>query len=524
MFQNMNLQVKLISSFSLMGAIVLVVGLFGLRGTFKVNQHIETLSTNTLPSVVGLWKINEGQTQIQSSERLLLDPEITPSERTEALQTIAKAWEQIEKGFQEYEATDQTLEEEKRYRELLIKWESWKEAHQQFLAIEAEYNQVNIKNPWEKKLQFLEENQRQPLELDRVERALNLRSQLDLQQEKKKQFFEAATQKVLLLLTINQQIGEEAKKMAIKDANESFVWVIIALIFGPITALTLGIILSRAITQPLLHTINTISSSCSQIATAVEEQENIASEQAVSVNETTATINQLGISSDESARQAESSALNTREVFAQSQKGTKAIEQVLKEIYLLQETVNSMGDRILALSLRVSEIGTITVLVTDIANQTNILALNASVEAVRAGEYGKGFGVVASEIRKLAEKSKSSAEKINQLAVEIQNAINAAVKVTDESKKNANHSITLSQEAGTAFEKTAEAINEAMNFNNQIALTAKQQAIAVKEAAMAMNSINQGVQQTATAVAQIRVGIQQLDLVANGLKALGGTR
>lgn len=519
----MNLQVKLISSFSLMGAIVLVVGLLGWSGTSKLKQHIDIVSENTLPSVIGLWKINEGQTQIQSSERLLLDPEITPSERTEVLQKIAKAWEQIEEGFQEYEGTDQTFEEEKRYRELLLRWASWKEAHEEFMKIEAESNQVNIRNPWEKKLQLLEENQQQPLEFDRVERALNLRSQLDRQQEKKKLLFDDATQQALLVLTINEAVGEETKKRALKDANESLVLVIIALIFGPITALTLGIILSRAITQPLLHAINTISSSCSQIATAVEEQENIASEQAVSVNETTATINQLGRASDESARQAESSALNAREVFAQSQSGTKAIEQALKGIYLLQETVDSMGDRTLALSDRVTQIGTIAALVTDIANQTNILALNASVEAVRAGEYGKGFAVVASEIRKLAEQSKSSADQINQLAVEIKTAINAAFSVTDEGKKNANHSITLSQEAATAFEKTAEAINEAMNFNKQIALTAKQQAIAVKEAAMAMNSINQGVEQTAVSVVQTRVSIQQLDLVAKGLKALGGS-
>lgn len=523
MFKNINLQVKLLSSFSLLGAIVLVVALLGWSSTSKLNKHIDTLGNIILPNFMGLWKVNQGQTEIQSSERLLLHPEITLSEREEVLEVIAKAWKQIEEGFQQYETTPQTEEEKKRYQELLIKWNLWKKTHEEYLTIEAKYHQVNIRNPWKLQLKLLQENQQNPVELAKVEKVLNLRNELEINRQKKKKFFNDSNQWILLVLEINEEVGENAKRTAVKDANESLLWVFIALVFGPITAVTLGIILSRAITKPLLQAISSISSSCSQIATAVEEQERITSQQAVSVNQTTLTINQLGNSSDESARQAELSAVNTSEVFAQSQIGTKAIEQVLSGIYLLQETVDAIGDRTLALSDLVTQIGLITTLVTDIANQTNILALNASVEAVRAGEYGKGFAVVASEIRKLAEQSKNSANKINQLAVEIQTAINATVMATDKGKKNANQSIILSQEAATAFEKTAEAINEAMNLNQQIALTAKQQAIAVKEGVGAMNSINQGAQQTATAIAQTRVSIQQLDQIAQSLNALAGS-
>ncbi|MGD1717232.1 methyl-accepting chemotaxis protein [Dapis sp. BLCC M172] len=90
-----------------------------------------------------------------------------------------------------------------------------------------------------------------------------------------------------------------------------------------------------------------------------------------------------------------------------------------------------MAQQITRLSEQTNQIGNISQLVGDLANQTNMLALNAAVEAVRAGEHGKGFGVVASEIRKLADESRKSAEKIYTLVADIQTSINSTVLATE---------------------------------------------------------------------------------------------
>ena len=112
-----------------------------------------------------------------------------------------------------------------------------------------------------------------------------------------------------------------------------------------------------------------------------------------------------------------------------------------------------------------------------------MLALNAAVEAVRAGEHGKGFGVVASEIRKLADQSKKSAQRINALVQDIHRATNSTVKVTEEGRN--------------IVESVVAAVNNIATNSQQISLNAKQQAIAIQQVVAAMNDLNQGARQIA---------------------------
>jgi methyl-accepting chemotaxis protein len=164
-----------------------------------------------------------------------------------------------------------------------------------------------------------------------------------------------------------------------------------------------------------------------------------------------------------------------------------------------------------------------------------MLALNAAVEAVRAGEHGKGFGVVASEIRKLADQSKKSAEKINNLINEIQSSINLTVMVTNEGQKKAEEGIKISRGTAEAFNGLSQAINEIILNNQQnslaainqvvescqqISLTSKQQAIAIQQVVEAMTAINQGASETASGISQTKIGTQKLNEAALALKAI----
>lgn len=328
---------------------------------------------------------------------------------------------------------------------------------------------------------------------------------------------------------------------------------LITLLIGSgITALivsAIAVLLANRTTKSINSIVNSITTSTSEIAATVEQQERVATQQAASVNQTTATMTELGTSSRVSAEQAESAAENARKVLALAEssatgsrqvldlaeRGTQTVERTLTGMSTLKEKVGLIGQQTSQLTEQTNQIGSITNIVSDLASQTNMLALNAAVEAVRAGEHGRGFGVVATEIRKLADQSKQSAQKINALILGIQSAIDSTVTATDEGRKTAEESIQLSQETATAFTEVTHAINEivlskqqtsliAINDivvgSQQISLNAKQQAIAIEQVADAMNNINQGASQTASGITQTKIGIQKLNEVAQDLKAI----
>ncbi|KJH73197.1 methyl-accepting chemotaxis protein [Aliterella atlantica] len=263
-----------------------------------------------------------------------------------------------------------------------------------------------------------------------------------------------------------------------------------------------------------------ISTTSQEIAATVQQQERAIAEQAGSVNETTTTMDELGASSRQSAEQAQASAAGARQALNLAEEGTKAVHETMQGMGTLREKVGAIAEQIIHLSEQTGQIGGISGLVADLANQTNMLALNAAVEAARAGEHGKGFGVVASEIRKLADQSKKSAEKINGLVVDIQAAINTTVMVTDEGTKTVDRSMSLTNSTAETFTGFADSINNVFLNSQQIALSAQQQAVAVQQVVAAMNSLNLGARESATGISQVKISTQQLNEAAQRLKTV----
>ncbi|MEG4810510.1 CHASE3 domain-containing protein [Microcoleus sp. F8-D3] len=274
------------------------------------------------------------------------------------------------------------------------------------------------------------------------------------------------------------------------------------------------------IIRPINQVANTIATSSTEIAATVEQQERTAAQQSSSVNQTTITMDELGAASQQSAQQAQAGAESARQALKIAEKGTLAVEQTLESMRILKGNVGAMAAQILRLSEQTHQIGNISTDVTDLANQTNMLALNASVEAVRAGENAKGFTVIATEIRKLADQSKKSAEQINRLVDDIKNAINSTVTVTKEGTKTVEQGTKISQETAAAFSAVANAVNNVVLNNQQISLTAQQQAVAIQQVVDAMNSLNLAVKETASGITQTKVGTQQLNDAAQNLNSI----
>lgn len=326
-----------------------------------------------------------------------------------------------------------------------------------------------------------------------------------------------------LLNTIQENEGSivERSQEQEEDSLDSLQFTVLAATISSLLLSTLiGFVVISRTSFRMNTSANAIASSSSEIASTVEQQERTTSQQAASVNETTTTMEELSASSRQSAEQAEASAAGARQALSLAGNGTKAVERTLEGMENLKLKVAAIAEQILRLSEQTSQIGNISNLVSDLANQTNMLALNAAVEAVRAGEHGKGFSVVASEIRKLADQSKNSADKISTLVTDIQNAINATVMATDEGTKTVEEGVRVAQDTADSFAGVADAVNNVVLNNQQISLNIKQQAIAIQQVVEAMNSLNIAAKETATGITQIRVGTHRLNDAAQTLKAI----
>lgn len=317
-------------------------------------------------------------------------------------------------------------------------------------------------------------------------------------------------------IVIQQQKNKETKE-ALNTLNSV---VILGTLLSIGLAIPIGLWIASRITQTINESVSAIASSSTEIAATIEEQERAASQQASAVHQTTTTIDELGVSSRQSAEQAEMSAKGAQEALEKAEEGSSAVEQSLQEMATLKQKVEEIANKILNLSEQTNQIGNISTLVSELANQTNMLALNAAVEAVRAGEHGKGFGVVASEIRKLADASKQSAEKINSLVADIRNAINSTVIVTKEGTKSADQGELIAQKTADTFASIMAEINNVYESSQQISLNVKQQATAIQQVASAMNSLSTAAMQNASGISQTKQGTQKLNEVAVNLKSV----
>ena len=280
----------------------------------------------------------------------------------------------------------------------------------------------------------------------------------------------------------------------------------------------LAVLRGRQLIDMLEHLAADISSSSQQMASTMVEQERIASQQAASVNETTTTMDELEASSRHAAGQATAAVDAAKLAFTTSEQGEQAVGESLEGMFVLEEKVDAIAEKIVNLSTQASQISNVSQLVIDFANQTNMLALNSSVEAVRAGEHGKGFALVANEIRKLADQSQQSADKINNLVSNIQRSINETVMVTEEGTKTVKTGVQIAKRTESAFSDIKEAVSQVVLNNQQVSLNLKQQVDAIQQVVDAMEVINRGTKETATGLNQTREGTERLNEAAMDLK------
>lgn len=274
--------------------------------------------------------------------------------------------------------------------------------------------------------------------------------------------------------------------------------------------------LSRQISGHTSH----LATAAGQIAATVAEHERTARLQAAAANETAVTIEALLASSRQSAEQAASMASLAGEAVHSTEEGNAGNRDNLVAMAELKDKIGRMSDHILQLNDQVGQIGIIAVLVRDLAGDINMLALNAAVEATRAGEYGKGFGVVASEVRKLADQSKKSAEQTTGLIGEIQKAASSSIMMTEDSSRMVADAARRAEQVGTLFNQLATMIGNVTMNAQQVMLNAQQQAAAFNQVVEATGSISAGSRETAAGITQTKNALEQLNQAAQNLQAM----
>jgi methyl-accepting chemotaxis protein len=267
--------------------------------------------------------------------------------------------------------------------------------------------------------------------------------------------------------------------------------------------------------QTIAETANSLVSATSEILAGTTQQAAGAQEQAAAVAETVTTVNEVVQTSEQAAERAKAVAEISNRSLDYTRAGRRVVDDSIQLMGAVKEQVESSAESILALAERAQAIGDIITSVNEIAEQTNLLALNASIEASRAGEQGKGFGVVAAEVKMLAEQSKKATAQVRSILTEIQKATSSAVMNTEECTKSVNAASKVIVQAGDSIRSLAEIIDQAAQSASQIAASAGQQAAGTAQIHQAMKNINQVTNQNLSST-------RQMEQAAKDLNVLGG--
>jgi PAS domain S-box-containing protein len=256
-----------------------------------------------------------------------------------------------------------------------------------------------------------------------------------------------------------------------------------------------------------------LSGSASSSARNTEMQAEAASSMAASVEQLSVSIDQV----EEHAREARSV---TQSSSAQSTEGGRIIHEAAEEMRRIAEAVNSTSSTIKELEGYSDQISSIVQVIKDIADQTNLLALNAAIEAARAGEQGRGFAVVADEVRKLAERTGNSTQEISGMIGKIQQGTQRAVQEMEAGVKRVGGGVDLAHKAGNSVTGIRSSAEQATRAVDDINLALKEQAVAARDIAQKVERIAQGSEENSAAVAQTAASAQRLEHLAHELNLL----
>ena len=543
------LERQLLLAFLGMGGLSMLVALLGLRNTSSLSAHIKELGQHRLPSADGLWKVSEGQAQVQASANAILTPGASFGSRQQELRRIDGAWKQINNGFKQYEATGSTDEEKRLYADFKQDWAAWVSNHKELLRA--------VRNLG--KAPFPAENTPQGKAISAVS-------------EREADAFDSATDGITKVIDLNHKIGSDAVAKGEADGKFSMFWSIVALAAAPAIGWLASNYFARSIAKPLgarirevvtvaenvaggdltrnvpgshdrdelgklqnaihlmvdnLRTLVRqiqssglkITSTTSEIAASGKQLEATVAEQLVSTNEVKATARQIAVTSMNVVRSMDAvkgKAVDTADSASHSQKDLDRMEKVMRDLLTATAAITSKLD---VMHEKANNINTVVTTITKVADQTNLLSLNAAIEAEKAGEYGTGFAVVAREIRRLADQTAVATLEIEQMVKEMQRAVSIGVMEMDHFSKTVTSAVDDVVRISDQVEVVIEQVKGLTPKFEMVGESIQEQSQGAQQISEAMQQLSQGSQQTSDALRESNRALDSLDESTQAMRA-----
>ena len=256
----------------------------------------------------------------------------------------------------------------------------------------------------------------------------------------------------------------------------------------------------------LRELISGIRDGVTQIASAAEELSAVTEQTSAGVNsqkietdQVATAMHEMTATVQEVARNAEQASLAAADADGQARAGDKVVAEAIAQIERLAAEVERSTDAMAHLQQESNKIGSVMDVIKAVAEQTNLLALNAAIEAARAGEAGRGFAVVADEVRGLAQRTQKSTEEIEGLVAGLQNGTQQVANVMNNSRSLTDSSVELTRKAGVSLENITRTVSNIQSMNQQIAAAAEEQSAVAEEISRSIINVRDVSEQTATA-------------------------
>ncbi len=532
--RNMNIAPRAALGFGVLALLVFGLGAFALLQMSSMRKQSDLVESKWLPSVMDLGTMGQDLMRIRTlTLRLMLN------RSADALQENYAKIDQLKAGLQSTDQHYVALIESPREREL---YEGFATAKQAYFQRQNRVMELSRQNQMDDALQVINGEMNQYA--DKMTQALNE------------------------LTAINKKGAGEATDLAQQVFGSAQSWVMGMIVLTALITLALAWGLTRSIVQPLAQalgiaqviaagdltadivvqgrdeparllealkamqlslrrTILRISDSSSQLASASEELSTVTEDstrglhqQSLEIDQAATAVNQMTAAVEEVARNAVATSQASDESERIAERGRQQVKETVASINHLAEDVTQTGDQVGVLAQKVYGITKVLDVIRSVAEQTNLLALNAAIEAARAGEAGRGFAVVADEVRALAHRTQSSTQEIEQLVSDIRQGTDQAVEAMQGSNSRARSTLELAQSAGVALDEIAAAITLITERNTVIASASEEQAQVAREVDRNLTNIRDLALQSSAGANQTSAASHDLSRLATDLNGM----
>lgn len=270
----------------------------------------------------------------------------------------------------------------------------------------------------------------------------------------------------------------------------------------------------------MVESASVLGSAASEIVASTAQLASSASESAAAVSETTTTVEEIRQTAQMASQKAKAVSDTAQRALQISATGHKSINDLTNGMERINQQMQAIADSMLRLSEQNQTIGQIIATVEDLSAQSNLLAVNAAIEAAKAGEHGKGFSVVAQEVKSLAEQSRQATDRVRTILGEIQKATTSAVMVTEQGSKAVEAGGEQTGRAGESIQALTGSISEAAQASTQIAASSQQQLVGMDQVAVAMENIKQASSQNVASAKQLETAARNLSDLGQRLKQM----